>query len=318
MKFTNIVLIIIASVLFFSVSTGAQDYPANPVKIIIPFTAGSATDFVGRTVAKKLSEMWNQPVEVENLPGSGGTVGASVVAEAPADGYTLLEYSSAYAVSPALYKNLPYTPTKDFIDIAPLASQPLALVVGISSGLTSVADVISKVKANPGEIKFGSPGIGSASHLAAEQFNIEAGIKVVHVPYKGGPETITAIKDGTVTYSFLPLALAFKEGLKTLAVSSSKRSSALPDVPTIAETGLTGFESTVWWGIWAPAGIPDSIAKKLEKDIAQALAAPEVIEQFKSKKFEPMSMTSAEFAQFVQKEMKTVKHIVEQAGIEAQ
>jgi tripartite-type tricarboxylate transporter receptor subunit TctC len=318
MKITKILLVIIASVLFFTVSTGAQEYPTKPVKIIIPFTAGSATDFVGRTVAKKLSEMWSQPVEVENLPGSGGTVGASVVAKAPADGYTLLEYSSAYAVSPSLYKNLPYDSTKDFIDIAPLARQPLALVVGTSSGLKNVAEVIAKAKANPGEIKFGSPGIGSAAHLAAEQFNIEVGIKVVHVPYKGGPETISAIKDGTVTYSFLPLALALKEGLKALGVTSPERSSSMPDVPTIAETGLAGFESTVWWGIWAPAGIPDSIANKLEKDIAQALAAPEVIEQFKSKKLEPMSMTSVEFKQFVRKEMETVKRIVEQAGIEPQ
>jgi tripartite-type tricarboxylate transporter receptor subunit TctC len=317
MRITRI-LLILATAICFTITAGAQDYPAKPVKIIIPFTAGSATDFVGRTVAKKLSEIWGQPVEVENHPGAGGTVGADVVAKAPADGYTLLEHSSAYAVSTSLYKNLPYDPTKDFIDIAPLASQPLALVVGTSSGLKSVAEVIAKAKANPGEIKFGSSGIGSAAHLAAEQFNIEAGIKVVHVPYKGGPETIAAIKDGTVAYSFLPLALASKEGLKALGVTSSERSSAIPDVPTIAETGLAGFESTVWWGMWAPAGIPDSIADKLEKDIAQALAAPEVIEQFKSKKLEPMSMTSAEFKKFVRKETENVARIVKEAGIEIQ
>ena len=312
------ILFIVASVLCFTVSAGAQDYPAKPVKLIIPFTAGSATDFAGRTVAKKLSEMWGQPVEVENVAGAGGTIGADLVAKATADGYTLLEHSSAYAVSPALYKNLPYDPAKDFIAISSLASQPLALVVGTSSNLTSVTEVISQAKAHPGEMKFASPGIGSASHLSAEQFNIAAGIKVAHVPYKGGPETISAIKNGTATFAFLPLALAFKEGLKALAVTSPERSSALPDVPTIAETGPAGFESRVWWGIWAPAGIPDSIANKLEKDIAQALASPEVIEQFKSKKLDPMIMTSAEFKQFVPKEIEAVKNIVEQAGIEAQ
>lgn len=316
MKITRILLIFI-SVWCLTLTAVAQDYPTKPVKIIIPFTAGSATDFVGRTVAQKLSEMWGQPVEVENVPGAGGTIGADVVAKAPADGYTLLEYSSAYAVSPSLYKKLPYDPAKDFIDIAPLASQPLALVVGTSSGLGSVAEVIAKAKANPGEIKFGSPGIGSAAHLAAEQFNIDAEIKAMHVTYKGGPETISAVKNGTVTYALLPLALASKEGLKILGVTSSERSSAMPDVPTIAESGLAGFKSTVWWGIWVPTGTPDSIAKKLEKDIEQVLAAPEVIEQFKSKKLAPMSMTSAEFKQFVGKEIEAVKHIVEQAGIEA-
>lgn len=322
MKITKILLIIIASVLFFTVSTGAQEYPTKPVKIIIPFTAGSATDFVGRTVAKKLSEMWSQPVEVENLPGSGGTVGASVVAKAPADGYTLLEYSSAYTVSPSLYKNLPYDPMKDFIDIAPLARQPLALVVGTSSGLKNVAEVIAKAKANPGEIKFGTPGIGSAAHLPAEQFNIEAGIDVVHMPFKGGPETIAATKDGTVTYSFLPLVLALKGSkdgkLLTLAVTSAKRFNAVPDIPTLAEAGISGIDASVWWGIWAPAGIPKSIAEKLEKDIAQVLADPNVIEQFKGRKFEPMNMNSAEFKQFVLKEMETLKSIVKKAGIEPQ
>ena len=321
MKISKI-LLIIASILSLTVTAGAQDYPTKPVKLIIPFSAGSATDFVGRTVAQKLSEMWGQPVEVENVPGAGGTVGADVVAKAPADGYTLLEYSSAYTVSPSLNKNLSYDPTKDFIDIAPLAKQPLALIVGSSSGFNSVAEVITKAKANPGEIKFGTPGIGSAAHLPAEQFKLEAGINVVHMPFKGGPETISATKDGTVTYSFLPLSLALKGGkdgkLIALAVTSSERSNALPDVPTLAEAGVPGIDASVWWGIWAPAGIPESIAIKLEKDIAQVLSAPDVIEQFKGRKFEPMHMSSLEFKQFVNKEMETVKRIVKQAGIEPQ
>jgi tripartite-type tricarboxylate transporter receptor subunit TctC len=301
----------------------AQDYPTKPVKLIIPFTAGSATDFVGRTVAQKLSDMWGQPVEVENVSGAGGTLGADVVAKSPADGYTLLQYSSAYTVSPSLYKNLPYDPTKDFIDIAPLAKQPLAFVVGSESGFNSVTDVIAKAKTkNPGEMKFGTPGIGSAAHLPAEQFKLEADINAVHMPFKGGPETIAATKDGTVAYSFLPLSLALKGGkdgkLITLAVTTADRSNALPEVPTLAEAGVPGIDASVWWGIWAPAGIPESIAVKLEKDIAQVLGSPDVIEQFKSRKFEPMRMSSAEFKQFVNKEMETVKVIVKKAGIEPQ
>lgn len=319
----NKLLLILGGLMLITTTVCAQDYPTKPVKLIIPFTAGSATDFVGRTVAQKLSEMWGQPVEVENVSGAGGTLGADVVAKSPADGYTLLQYSSAYTVSPSLYKNLPYDPTKDFIDIAPLAKQPLAFVVGSESGFNSVTDVIAKAKTkNPGEMKFGTPGIGSAAHLPAEQFKLETDINAVHMPFKGGPETIAATKDGTVAYSFLPLSLALKGGkdgkLITLAVTTADRSNALPEVPTLAEAGVPGIDASVWWGIWAPAGIPESIAVKLEKDIAQVLGSPDVIEQFKSRKFEPMRMSSAEFKQFVNKEMETVKVIVKKAGIEPQ
>jgi tripartite-type tricarboxylate transporter receptor subunit TctC len=319
----NKLLLILGWLMLITTTVCAQDYPTKPVKLIIPFTAGSATDFVGRTVAQKLSDMWGQPVEVENVSGAGGTLGADVVAKSPADGYTLLQYSSAYTVSPSLYKNLPYDPTKDFIDIAPLAKQPLAFVVGSESGFNSVTDVIDKAKTkNPGEMKFGTPGIGSAAHLPAEQFKLEADINAVHMPFKGGPETIAATKDGTVAYSFLPLSLALKGGkdgkLITLAVTTADRSNALPEVPTLAEAGVPGIDASVWWGIWAPAGIPESIAVKLEKDIAQVLGSPDVIEQFKSRKFEPMRMSTAEFKQFVNKEMETVKVIVKKAGIEPQ
>jgi tripartite-type tricarboxylate transporter receptor subunit TctC len=319
----NKLLLILGGLMLITTTVCAQDYPTKPVKLIIPFTAGSATDFVGRTVAQKLSDMWGQPVEVENVSGAGGTLGADVVAKSPADGYTLLQYSSAYTVSPSLYKNLPYDPTKDFIDIAPLAKQPLAFVVGSESGFNSVTDVIAKAKTkNPGEMKFGTPGIGSAAHLPAEQFKLETDINAVHMPFKGGPETIAATKDGTVAYSFLPLSLALKGGkdgkLITLAVTTADRSNALPEVPTLAEAGVPGIDASVWWGIWAPAGIPESIAVKLEKDIAQVLGSPDVIEQFKSRKFEPMRMSSAEFKQFVNKEMETVKVIVKKAGIEPQ
>ena len=321
MAFRRLVIIVFG-VLCFAASAGAKDYPSKQVTLVIPFTEGSATDFIGRTVGKKLSEMWGQPVMIENHPGAGGTVGAGVVAKAQADGYTLLEYSSAYTVSPSLHKNLPYDPAKAFVDIAPLANQPLALVVGASSGLKSVSEVIEKAKAAPGAVKFGTPGVGSAAHLPAERFRIEAGIEVVHLPFKGGPETIAATKGGTVTYSFLPLVLAIKGGkdgkLQTLAVTSAERSGAMPDVPTLAELGFAGFDSTVWWGIWAPAGVPDSVATRLEKDIAQVLSSPEVIEQFKGRELAPMSMTSEEFSKFVRQEIKTVERIVKEAAITPQ
>ena len=317
MKITRI-LMVFASVMCFTVSAGAQDYPTKPVQVIIPLTAGSATDFVGRTVGQKLSEIWGQPVIFDNRPGAGCTVGTGVVAKAPADGYTLL-ISAAYVASPALYAKLPYDPLKDFVDIAPLVRQPMALIVGSSAGVKSVSEVIATAKAKPGEIKFGSPGTGTIAHLAGEKFKSAAGINVVHVSCKGGPETIAATEKGSVTYSFLPIALALKGvragKLRALGVTSAERVGAMPDVPTISETGVAGSESSIWWGIWAPAGIPGNIADKLEKDIARALAAPEVLKQFKKRRLEPMSMTSAEFARFVRNEMESVARIVKEAGI---
>jgi|LGVE01.1.fsa_nt_gb tripartite-type tricarboxylate transporter receptor subunit TctC len=317
MKITKI-LLFFSCVMCLAVNASAQDYPSKPVQLIVPFTAGSATDFVGRTVGQELSKIWGQPVTFNNRPGAGGTVGADVVAKAPADGYTLL-ISAAYVASPALYAKLPYNPLKDFVDIAPLARQPMALVVSSSSGVQSVTEVINTAKAASKEIKFGSPGTGSIAHLAGEKFKSAAGINVVHVSCKGGPGTITATEKGSVTYSFLPIALALKGvkagKLRALGVTSAERVSAMPDVPTISESGIAGSESTIWWGIWAPAGISGNIADKLEKDIKSALAASEVRKQFKKRSLEPMSMTSAEFSKFVNAEMKSVANIVKEAGI---
>lgn len=312
-------LMIIASVICLAVSAGAQEYPAKAVKIIIPFTAGSATDFVARTVGQELSKIWAQPVVFENLAGAGGTIGTEAVAKSPPGGYTLL-ISGAYAASPSLYSTLPYNPDKDFVDIAPLARQPMAFLVGASSGLTSAAEVVAQAKARPGEIKFASPGIGSGAHLAAEKFNSKAGIKVVHIPFKGGPETIGATAKGVATYSLLPIAAAQK-GVKAgklhaLAITDTKRSGALPDVPTLAEAGFAGAESIIWWGMWAPAGTPTGTLHKLENDIAKALASPAVLEKFKKRALEPMHMNSAEFSQFVRDEMKNVAQVVKDAGIQ--
>ena len=269
-------------------------------------------------MGQELSDMWGQSVVFKNHPGAGGAAGAGAVAKAPADGYTLL-ISAAYVASPALHAKLPYDPLTDFVDVAPVAGQHLVLVVGASSGVKSVSEVIADAKARRGEIKFGSPGTGSIAHLTAEKFNSAAGIDVVHIPYKGGPETVAAIKEGKVTYAFLPLALT-KKGVKAgklraLGVTSAERASAMPDVPTIAEAGLPGFEGAIWWGIWAPSGIPASTADKLEKSIARAVAAPGVLKQFKKRGLEPMSMTSEEFASFVRDEMETVTGIVNEAGI---
>jgi tripartite-type tricarboxylate transporter receptor subunit TctC len=312
------ILMVFAATMCLTMAASAQDYPTKPVKVIIPFSAGSATDVIGRAVSKKLSEIWGQPVVAENVPGKGGTIGASVVAKAPPDGYTLFVYG-AFAISPYFHSNLPYDPLKDFTDIAPLARQPLVLVVGPSVGIKSVSDLIRVAKSKPGQLKFGSPGTGSAAHFTAEKFRLMAGINMGHVPCKGGPGTVAATNAGDVIFSFLPMALAKKSvekgKLVALGVTSAQRSRAMRELPTIAEAGLAGFEYNIWWGLWAPAATPTSTVHKIEKDVARSLDTPELRKLFSKLGAEPMSMTSAEFAKFVHSEMESVARTVKESGM---
>jgi tripartite-type tricarboxylate transporter receptor subunit TctC len=300
----------------------AQDYPTKPVKMIVPFTAGSATDIIARAVSNKLSGLWGQPVVVENLTAAGIPAATDVVAKAPKDGYTLLLTGSTYAVLPVLYAKLPFDPLKDFIDIAFLASQPFVLVTSPTSGFKTVSELIAAAKAKPGQLKYGAAGTGSGNHFAVERFNMEAGIKAVYVVYQGGPEVNAAMMAGQITYWFAPLAIALKpvqEGkLIALGITSSKRNDKLPSVPTIAEAGIAGYEESNWWGIWAPAGIPAPIADKLAKDVARALASPDLQGEFAKLGYESKSMTSAEFARFVRNEMESSARTAKKAGIKPQ
>jgi len=300
----------------------AQDYPTKPVRVIVPFTAGSATDLIARAVSLKLSELWSKPVVVENLTAEGVVAATAVAAKAPKDGYTLLITGSAYAASPVLYANLPYDPVKDFIDIAPLASQPYVLVTGPSSGVKSVSALIAAAKARPGQLKYGTAGSGSGTHFVAEQFKMAAGIDVIHVPYKGGPEANAATMTGQTTYWFPPMVIALKpvrEGkLIALGVTGSKRNEGLPTVPTIAEAGVTDFAQTTWWGIWAPSGTPARVVDKLANDVARAVSSPDLRGEFAKLGFEPMSSTQADFARFVRSEMESAARIAKAAGIKPQ
>jgi len=323
----KIVRVLVAFIMVVGASAGAfqafaQGYPGKPVRIIVPFTPGSATDVIARTVGQKLSEIWGQPVVVENRTGAGGTIGAGVVAKSPADGYTLLVSSSGYAVNAALYASLPYDPLNDFVSVAPLASQPYVLVSGASTGMKTVAELIAAAKAKPGQINFGSAGTGSGTHLVAEKFRLAAGIDVVHVPYKGGPEANTDTMTGRVTYWFPPVAIALPHvnggRLLALGVSSARRSSLLPEVPTIAEAGVGGFSDALWNGMWAPAQTPPEVVDKLAKDVARALAAPDLRERLAKLGAEPMSMTPSEFTRFVRSEIEDSTRIVKAAGIKPQ
>ena len=258
-----------------------QDYPTKPVRLIEPFGAGGGPDLIARALGRKLSESWGQPVTVENHPGAGSTAGPALVAKSPADGYTLLVSTSAQAYSAALLKNLPYDPLKDFIPVAPLTSQPYVIVASKLAGIASVRELVAAAKAKPGELKFGSTGMGTGSHLGLEEFNLAAGIKAVHVP--AGPseaiaDVVAKTLAGRTTYMMSPIQFALADiragKLVALGVTTMKRSSLLPEVPTIAEAGVVGYDFRIWYGVWAPAGTPAKVVDKLAMDIGVAMFTP--------------------------------------------
>lgn len=310
------------TVMLFATCASGQGYPTKPVHAIISFTAGSSTDIVGRVVMQKVSEIWGQPVVAENRAGAGGSIGSAVVARAAPDGYTLLINSSAHSVNPAIYAKLPYDTTRDFIDIVPLAVQPNVLVVPGSSTIKTVADLISAAKAKPGAINFGHAGLGSGTHLSTEKFLAASGITVTQIPFKGTPEVITALLGGMVDCYWAPISAAMSNirsgKLRPLAVSSAKRSSQLPDVPTTGEAGVPNANSPLWFGIWAPAGTPADIVARISADVRRALADPGVREKLASLGNDPMDMSLDEFARFVRSEMEDYARVVKAAGLKPQ
>src|SRR5260370_29475432 len=248
----------------------SQDFPTKPVRIIEAFGAGGGPDLMARAISPKLSELWGQTVTVENHPGEGSTAAPALVAKSPADGYTLLVNTSAQAYSAALLKNLPYDPLKDFIPVAPLTSQPYVLVAGKLAGITSVGELVVAAKAKPAVLKFGSSGLGTGTHLGVEKFNAEAGIKAVHVPARQGDAIIDTIANtvaGRTDYLLAPIPLALPDiragKPRVLAAGTKRRSTFLPEAPTIAETGIAGFDYPIWYGVWVPADTPAGVVDKL-------------------------------------------------------
>jgi len=300
----------------------AQGYPNKPVRLVISFTPGSSIDIVGRAVAAKLQELWGQPVVAENRAGAGGTVGSAVVVKSAPDGYTLLANSSAHVANPGIYANMPYDTLKDFTNLAPMAAGPNVLIVGADSGWKTFADFIAAAKAKPGALNFSSAGVGSGTHFNLEKLKMMAGIDVVHVAYKGTPEAIGDTLGGRVCCYFAPInaALPHVRGGRAiaLAVSSAKRSSLLPEVPTVAEAGVPGFDYTLWLGLWGPASMPPEIAEKINRDVNRALQSPDLRERLTNLGTEPMSMTIAEFTQFVRREVEDTGKVLRAAGIKPQ
>ena len=297
----------------------AQTWPAKPLTAIVPYGAGSTTDIVPRLVFDQLSSQLGQHIVVENHPGAGGILGAAVVAKSNPDGYTMLVNSSAHTISPSLYPNLSYDPARDFAAVIPLGISANVLVVSPAKGWKTVGDFVAAARARPGAMNFASVGVGSATHLSAERFVHSAGIKAVHVPFKGGAEAMTEVIAGRIDFFFGPVGLVLSHvqegGLAALVVNTASRSSALPDVPTTKEAGFSDAEYPIWFGVFLPAKTPRAIVGKLHGETLKALQSPKVKEKLASLGVDPMVMMPAEFQALVEKEIDTDAALAKAAGL---
>lgn len=321
MNFSLKLVVIIATCLT-SAFTYAQTYPNRPVKLIVPLTPGSGVDIVARILAKNLSETWKQPVVVENRPGAGGLIGTSAVVNADPDGYTLLVQSASYAANPAIYKKLPYDPAKSLIDVSLLGITPYLMSTSPSGPYRTLKDLVIAAKEKPGEIPFASAGIGSSTHLVAEYFNQVAGIKMTHVPYKGGPDAIQDLIANRVAYFMIAFDTAINQvnagKLRALGVTTSSRSDAATNIPSIAEQGYPSFEMSLWFGLWAPSGTSSGIIQKINADINLALQDREVMTAYSKAGIQSKKMSPEEFRKFVLSEISQYQKIVASAKIEQQ
>lgn len=298
-----------------------QSFPSRPVRFVVPFTPGSATDTLARILSPKLTDIWSQQVVVDNRGGAGGTIGANIVAKASGDGYTLLLNSAAQAINATLYPRLPYDTAKDFAGVTLIASVPNVLVVGQQVPAKTLKEFIDLAKAKPGDLNYGSAGVGSASHLNGELFTSTAGIKIVHVPFKGFSEQLTEIYAGRIQATWAPQLLALSHiqagRLRPLAVSTAKRSSSLPNVPTAAEAGLPGFVYDPWFAVFVPSATPKPIVRELNRAIVKTLGMPEVHEQLQRQGAEPVSSTPEETDKYVRAEIQKLGKVVKSSGARA-
>lgn len=286
----------------------AQAYPSKPIRWIAPFPPGGGTDVISRTLAQKLTEAWGQQVIVENRPGSGGTIGLAAAVKSPADGYNIvLGQLANVAIAPGLYAKLPYDPVKDLAPVTLVLSAPLILVAHPSLPARNTKELLALARAKPDAITFGSPGNGTTGHLAAELIKSATGVKMTHVPYKGASPAITALLGGEIAIyvSSIPPALPMiKAGrLKALGVTSAKRTATLPDVPTISESGLPGYEVTNWYGVMLPAGVAKDLVSRLNTEIARILRLPEVQQRFQGEGGDVAPNTPEQFAAFIKSEI---------------
>ena len=297
----------------------AQTYPSRAVRLVVPYVPGGGTDFTARVIAPKLSEALGQQVVVDNRPGGGTNIGSDLVAKAVPDGYTLLMMSLTFAVNPSLFKKLPYDTEKDLAPVSLVASAPLILVVHPSLPVKTLKDFIAHAKANPGKLNFGSGGPGTTPHLAGEMLKSMAGLQMTHVPYKGGGPALADLAGGQLQLMLenIPSTLPHvKSGkLRLLALSGLKRSALLPDVPTLDEAGLKGYDIVGWNGLFVPAGTPNAIVSRLHAETVKALALPDIKERLSGMGAEGVGSAPAQFAAFVKAEIKKWAQVVRAAGL---
>ncbi len=299
-----------------------QAYPAKPVRMVVPFPPGGATDILARVVGQKLGESFAQPVVIENRGGAGGNIGADAVAKAAPDGYAVLFTTSGnIVVNPHLYRKMPFDPVRDLAPVAMAATHGNLVLVHPSMPVKSIKDLIALARAKPGQLDYGSGGVGTSPHLAAELFKVMTGTDMVHVPYKGGNQSVTGLLSGEVAVMFASIPSVLQHArsgrLRPLAITSAARSVVAPNVPTVAEAGVPGYQVDIWLGVFTPAGTPRDIISRLNAGIIKALAAPEVRERLEPEGFEPSAMTPEEFGKHIRAELPTWGRVVQAAKLRA-
>ncbi|SPR99666.1 tripartite tricarboxylate transporter substrate binding protein [Cupriavidus taiwanensis] len=314
-------LLLAAAGALLPAAAGAQEFPQHPVRMVLPYPAGGPTDLLARVVAVKMGESLGQGVVVDNKPGASGMIGAEAVARAAPDGYTLLANASLHVINPSIQPRMRYDAFKDFVPVTQLADVPLVLVVNNASPVKTVQDLIAYARREGGALNFGSAGNASAQHLAGESFKLAARVPMQHVPYKGSAPALTDLMGGQIQLMFdsMPSAMPFiKSGkLRAVAVTTPRRSSALPDIPTVAESGLPGFDISTWYGLWAPRGTPPAVVEKLASHAAAALKRPDVRQQYADMGAEPVGSSPADFARYNAAEGRKWADIVRRSGAKA-
>lgn len=321
---TSKLVLLAATVLSFAMAAPAQaEYPDRPITLVVPFAPGGSTSIVARVIADKMGETLGQKMIVDNRPGAGGTIGTKAVANSTPDGYTIvLGYTGTLAIGPSLYVNAGYDPRKDLAAIGMIGHAPNSLVVHPSFPAKTLAELIAYVKANPGKVNYGSAGVGTVSHVSGEYFATAAGIQLVHIPYKGTGPALTDLLGGHIPMAFAPVPATHSSvaggKLRALAVTSTTRSALMPDVPTIAEGGLTGFDASLYYGLAAPPGTPRPIIDRLNKELRAALASDDVKKRLAADGTEPTPGSPEDYAAFIDKDEAKWSKIVKASGAKGQ
>ena len=312
-------LLVLSLLVLQSGTAAAQDFPTKPIRWIIAFSAGGPTDTIARLVSAKLTEAWGQPIVIDNQGGAGGTIAGAMTAKATPDGYTILYVSASHAIAPSMYKALPYDSVTDFTAITVIAATPFVLVVSHSVPANTVTELIALAKARPGQLSFASSGAGASNHLAGELFKTMTGVDILHVPYKGQSQTTADLMSGAVSMTFgspvqtLPLVTAKK--VKLVAVTSTTRFFALPDTPTIDESGVKGYESATWHGALGPRGMPRPIVDKIQREMSRALHMPDVQASLTKLGVSAVGSTPEEFANLLKTEVPRWSEVARRSGV---